>query len=62
VRKVDIFQKDFLLIPLNENEHWDLIILCYPNRLLTKDDEFPFVIYLDSICPMEDAYAKMLFQ
>jgi len=29
-RKIDILSKDFVMIPVNENEHWDMIVLCYP--------------------------------
>ncbi|XP_076466538.1 uncharacterized protein LOC143297891 isoform X2 [Babylonia areolata] len=30
-RQVDIFSKDFLLIPINENAHWFLAIVCFPS-------------------------------
>lgn len=29
---VDIFSKDFLLIPINDSHHWSLAIVCYPGR------------------------------
>ena len=29
-RKVNIFEKDFVVIPINENYHWYLCIICYP--------------------------------
>ena len=35
-RKIDLLQKDFILIPVNENEHWNMIILCYPQKLYSK--------------------------
>lgn len=28
VRKVDIFAKDFIVIPINENDHWMMAIIC----------------------------------
>jgi len=32
-RKVDIFEKDFLVIPINKEEHWSLAIIAYPGKL-----------------------------
>uniref|UniRef100_A0A8C4PYB7 Ubiquitin-like protease family profile domain-containing protein n=1 Tax=Eptatretus burgeri TaxID=7764 RepID=A0A8C4PYB7_EPTBU len=29
-RKVDIFQKDFIFIPINEEHHWFLAVICFP--------------------------------
>lgn len=29
-RHVDIFEKDFIIVPINENSHWYLAIICYP--------------------------------
>lgn len=29
-RNVNIFEKDFLIIPINKNAHWYLAIVCYP--------------------------------
>lgn len=29
-RSVNIFEKDFLIIPINKNVHWYLAIVCYP--------------------------------
>nr|KAG5706870.1 hypothetical protein BaRGS_004205 [Batillaria attramentaria] len=29
-RHVDIFEKDFLLIPINEHSHWFLAVICFP--------------------------------
>jgi len=60
-RRLDLLAKDFILIPVNENEHWNMILICYPHRFFSEDDELPLVVYLDSICRMEDTYAKMLY-
>uniref|UniRef100_A0A1B6BYT3 Ubiquitin-like protease family profile domain-containing protein n=1 Tax=Clastoptera arizonana TaxID=38151 RepID=A0A1B6BYT3_9HEMI len=29
-KKVNIFEKDFIIIPINENSHWYLAIICFP--------------------------------
>ncbi|XP_068221307.1 uncharacterized protein [Palaemon carinicauda] len=29
-KNVDIFEKDFIIIPINEHAHWFLAIICYP--------------------------------
>uniref|UniRef100_A0A1I8F267 ULP_PROTEASE domain-containing protein n=1 Tax=Macrostomum lignano TaxID=282301 RepID=A0A1I8F267_9PLAT len=29
-RKVDLFSKDFIIIPINENYHWFLVVICFP--------------------------------
>jgi sentrin-specific protease 7 len=30
--KTKIFEKDFLFIPVNENAHWTLFVVCYPGK------------------------------
>merc|ERR1719225_335036 len=32
-RKVNIFEKDFVVIPINENYHWYLCIICFPGQV-----------------------------
>lgn len=29
-KNVNIFEKDFIIIPINEQSHWFLVIICYP--------------------------------
>ena len=31
-KNVDLFQKEFIFIPVNEDWHWFLVVICYPNR------------------------------
>lgn len=34
MKKSDIFQRDFVIIPINESAHWYLAIICYPWKLI----------------------------
>ena len=36
-RTVNIFEKDFLVVPINENLHWYLAIICKPSAILNED-------------------------
>jgi hypothetical protein len=40
-KNVDIFEKDFLIIPINEANHWSLVIIVRPGLLMKS----PAVIY-----------------
>lgn len=35
----NIFDKDFVFVPINENAHWSLAVICYPNLLNEKVNE-----------------------
>jgi hypothetical protein len=35
-KHVDLFSKDFILIPINEHAHWRLIVVCFPGELLVE--------------------------
>ncbi|ORY07705.1 hypothetical protein K493DRAFT_174188, partial [Basidiobolus meristosporus CBS 931.73] len=32
--KTDLFEKDFIFVPINENLHWYLALICFPELLL----------------------------
>lgn len=36
-RKLNIFEKEFLFIPVNENLHWFLVVICNPGAILTME-------------------------
>ena len=38
-RKVNLFEKDFIVLPINENLHWFLVIICHPSKMLTEASE-----------------------
>ena len=29
-KKVNIFEKDFVIVPINEHSHWFVAVICYP--------------------------------
>lgn len=55
-RKVNIFEKDYIFIPVNFNLHWSLLVICHPGEMsVLKDDEIkesprvPCILHMDSI-------------
>ncbi|XP_011016932.1 PREDICTED: probable ubiquitin-like-specific protease 2B isoform X2 [Populus euphratica] len=55
-RKVDIFGKDYIFIPVNFNLHWSLLVICHPGEVACVKDEdtaksviVPCILHLDSI-------------
>lgn len=45
-KKVDLFEKDYLIIPINERAHWFLAIVCFPGLPgpVTMSDNEPVVL------------------
>uniref|UniRef100_A0ACD5VAI4 Uncharacterized protein n=1 Tax=Avena sativa TaxID=4498 RepID=A0ACD5VAI4_AVESA len=55
-RKIDIFAKDFLFIPVNFSLHWSLIVICHPGEVVTSGDgeaekhgKVPCILHMDSL-------------
>ncbi len=60
-RKINIFQKKFIFIPINDYLHWSLCVVVNPGKIRNmyrnRDDEdcreekldFPFILFLDSL-------------
>ncbi|KAF8681759.1 hypothetical protein HU200_045196 [Digitaria exilis] len=55
-RKINVFEKDFLFIPVNFSLHWSLIVICYPGEVVTSKDgdtdlsaEVPCILHMDSL-------------
>ncbi|KAF8377381.1 hypothetical protein HHK36_030758 [Tetracentron sinense] len=55
-KKVNLFEKDFIFIPINFNLHWSLIVICHPGEVANfKDEEIdksfkvPCILHMDSI-------------
>ncbi|KAF9881041.1 ulp1 protease family protein [Colletotrichum karsti] len=36
--KVDIFSYDYIIVPINEQAHWYLAIICHPSKLVKSDE------------------------
>ncbi|XP_010768324.1 sentrin-specific protease 6-like, partial [Notothenia coriiceps] len=39
-RHVDIFSKDFLFVPVNQEAHWFLVVVCFPGLEEPQHQEF----------------------
>ncbi|CAI9259946.1 unnamed protein product [Lactuca saligna] len=55
-RKVNLFEKDYVFIPVNYNYHWSLLVICNLGEVATYKDEdvnksmrVPCVLHMDSI-------------
>ncbi|CAM0949412.1 unnamed protein product [Alopecurus aequalis] len=55
-RKIDIFSKDFLFIPVNFSLHWSLIVICHPGEVVKSEDDeaekhgkVPCILHMDSL-------------
>ncbi|XP_058759698.1 probable ubiquitin-like-specific protease 2B [Vicia villosa] len=55
-RKVNLFEKDYIFIPVNFNLHWSLIVICHPAEVLNINERdiekalrIPCILHLDSI-------------
>ncbi|XP_073013301.1 probable ubiquitin-like-specific protease 2B isoform X2 [Typha latifolia] len=55
-RKVNIFEKDYIFIPVNFNLHWSLLVICHPGEIATFGDgdlkespKVPCILHMDSI-------------
>ncbi|KAG4147431.1 hypothetical protein ERO13_D05G222200v2 [Gossypium hirsutum] len=55
-RKLDMFGKDYIFIPVNFSLHWSLIVICHPGEVagfkdedLDKSSKVPCILHMDSI-------------
>eukprot|EP00877_Chromochloris_zofingiensis_P014687 jgi/Chrzof1/9472/Cz04g04110.t1 len=53
---VDIFQKDFVFIPIHDALHWSLVVVCHPGEIIAAGVEVddvtsktPCILHLDSM-------------
>ena len=48
-KNVNIFEKDFIVIPINECEHWFVVIVCFVNSSSGDSTKKPIMIVMDSL-------------
>uniref|UniRef100_A0A1J3JAS1 Putative ubiquitin-like-specific protease 2A n=1 Tax=Noccaea caerulescens TaxID=107243 RepID=A0A1J3JAS1_NOCCA len=52
-KNVDLFEKDYIFVPINFSFHWSLIIICHPGESVPSHVEnpprVPCILHLDSI-------------
>ncbi|KAJ0964332.1 hypothetical protein J5N97_029454 [Dioscorea zingiberensis] len=55
-RKVNVFEKDYIFIPVNFNLHWSLLVICHPGEVVNFKDfgtkessKVPCILHMDSI-------------
>ena len=46
---VDIFEKDFLLLPIHDHLHWSLVIICHAGTPPEEESCTPWILHLDSM-------------
>ncbi|CAH8384557.1 unnamed protein product [Eruca vesicaria subsp. sativa] len=44
-KDVDLFEKDYIFIPINFSFHWSLIIICHPGELVTSSGKVNSLCY-----------------
>ncbi|XP_054801820.1 probable ubiquitin-like-specific protease 2A isoform X2 [Prosopis cineraria] len=55
-RKVNLFEKDCIFVPINYSLHWSLIVICHPGEVACFQDEeikesskVPCILHMDSL-------------
>ncbi|KAF6143495.1 hypothetical protein GIB67_029664 [Kingdonia uniflora] len=48
-RKVNLFEKDYIFIPVNFNLHWSLLVICHPDEETEGFPKVPCILHMDSI-------------
>lgn len=43
---VNIFEKAYILLPIHQDHHWSLVIICIPDK---EDEAGPIILHLDSL-------------
>lgn len=43
---VNIFEKSYIFLPIHENHHWSLVIICIPDK---EDESVPILLHYDSL-------------
>lgn len=61
-QSVDIFAKQFLLVPIHEGLHWSLAIVCFPSHQRdVHPDQIPCILHFDSLaCTLSVCMRRLL--
>ncbi|XP_062378897.1 sentrin-specific protease 6 isoform X1 [Sardina pilchardus] len=59
-RHVDLFEKDFLFVPINKSAHWFLAIVCFPGRCQPDAESRSPANTLEDVCPQGPARSDWL--
>lgn len=62
-RRVNIFEKDYIFIPVNYSYHWSLIVICNPGATILEDDhqsKTPCILHMDSINGTHGNLSKLI--
>ena len=50
MQALDIFRKDYLMVPIHDHLHWSLLLVCFPGVPADSDAErTPCFLHLDSL-------------
>ena len=33
IKKINLFEKDFIVVPINEHAHWFVCVICFPGQI-----------------------------
>ncbi|KAL2513549.1 putative ubiquitin-like-specific protease 2A [Forsythia ovata] len=66
-RNVNIFEKDYIFIPVNSSLHWSLIVICHPGEVENlRDEEIgelykkPCILHMDSMKGMHTGMKNLI--
>ncbi|XP_073045609.1 probable ubiquitin-like-specific protease 2B isoform X2 [Primulina eburnea] len=66
-RNVNLFEKDYLLIPVNFSSHWSLIVICHPGKVanckendMDDSSEMPCILHMDSLQGSHRGFEKLI--
>lgn len=67
-RKLNIFEKDYIFIPVNYNLHWSLLVICHPGEIITFEDDddlksspkVPCILHMDSFKGSHKGLEKLI--
>ncbi|GFS34304.1 cysteine proteinases superfamily protein [Actinidia rufa] len=49
-RKVNLFEKDYIFIPVNFSLHWSLIVICHPGDMANTEGKIYYKFFVYSYC------------